>query len=349
MSTQLGMNKELGTAWFTFYTKVRPILVFLLFLGTIADFAQYYTVYFSHIGLLIALVSNITAVVLSVMVAIKSDDNYGTFVRFVKGVLIFECFNIALQISIQQYYEFETTLLEVIIVTCVLGLVSYFLWYRPNIKYFKKRLIQLPAVTQTTSSDILSETNTIQAQPPATPNPQSKKAIPVSKQPRKYCSLCGNPIDPVTKKCQGCGKQYFKGFTFKTVLEAMACTFLVFSLGVNIFLCFIISDFKEDFSEQTKDISTLTANNNQLETDNTALQSTIADLKKEKNSLRVKLGNYAEAIAFYEKYFVMVADDGTDLYHNYDCYSFQACDTFWIYYLDDAVEDGYEPCPRCCD
>jgi len=32
---------------------------------------------------------------------------------------------------------------------------------------------------------------------------------PVSKVAVKYCSRCGNAIDPTTKKCTGCGKQYF--------------------------------------------------------------------------------------------------------------------------------------------
>lgn len=351
MSAQLGMNRELGTAWFTFYTKVRPILAFLIFLASIADFAQHYTIYFSHIGLLIAFVVSITEVVLSVMVAIKSDDDYGTFVRFVKGVLLFECFNIALQISIQQYYEFETTLLEVIIVACVLGLVSYFLWYRPNIKYFKKRLIQLPAVTQTSSSEILPKMNTIQAQSPATPNPQPKKATPVSKLPRKYCSHCGKGIDPDTKKCTGCGKQYFKGISWKVVFTTIFIILFVVSFAGNIILCFKNIDLNNTLAEVQSNAMTaksLQKSNSNLQEEINELKADIADLKVTKSTLQNQVREYASEIDFYDEFVVFVEDDGTNLYHNYDCYKFKA-ESFWAFNIDAAKDEGYDPCSLCCN
>lgn len=52
---------------------------------------------------------------------------------------------------------------------------------------------------------------------PATKTTKTKKI--------KYCSRCGSPINSSTKKCTGCGKQYFK-VTFKPVL----CIFLVILL-----------------------------------------------------------------------------------------------------------------------
>ncbi len=42
------MNRQLGTKWFTFYTKVRPWLACLTAITVIADFMQYQEIYTSY-------------------------------------------------------------------------------------------------------------------------------------------------------------------------------------------------------------------------------------------------------------------------------------------------------------
>lgn len=55
-----------------------------------------------------------------------------------------------------------------------------------------------------------------------------------------------------------------------------------------------------------------------------------------------------QKLDFFDEYVVFVEDDGTNLYHKYDCYRFKG-DYFWAYNTDQAIDIGYEPCPRCCE
>lgn len=65
------------------------------------------------------------------------------------------------------------------------------------------------------SSAPIQATNSIPTSPPTTVATPS--AVPPQKNV-KYCSLCGSRIDSNTKKCTGCGKQYFKGISWTVVL-----------------------------------------------------------------------------------------------------------------------------------
>ena len=53
-----------------------------------------------------------------------------------------------------------------------------------------------------------------------------------------------------------------------------------------------------------------------------------------------------EKLQFYDQYIVFVEDDGTNLYHTYDCFKFVK-ESFWAYNVDAAFENGYDPCPYC--
>ena len=135
------MNRQLGTKWFTFYAKVRPWLACLMSLTIIVDFFQYMDVYFSYWWMLLYFITGVAQPVLAIMVFAKSEGDYGDFVRFVNGVLIFETINMAYQQGVQQYiksFEFGTAF----IIALIILVVGYFLWYRLNIKYFKKRILR---------------------------------------------------------------------------------------------------------------------------------------------------------------------------------------------------------------
>lgn len=135
------MNRKLGTKWFTFYAKVRPWLACLTALTIIVDFFQHMDVYFSYWWMLLYFITGVAQPVLAIMVFAKSEGDYGNFVRFVNGVLIFETINMAYQQGVQQYiksFEFGTAF----IIALIILVVGYFLWYRLNIKYFKKRILR---------------------------------------------------------------------------------------------------------------------------------------------------------------------------------------------------------------
>ena len=135
------MNRQLGTKWFTFYAKVRPWLACLMSLTIIVDFFQYMDVYLSYWWMLLYFITGVAQPVLAIVVFAKSEGDYGDFVRFVNGVLIFETINMAYQQGVQQYiksFEFGTAF----IIALIILVVGYFLWYRLNIKYFKKRILR---------------------------------------------------------------------------------------------------------------------------------------------------------------------------------------------------------------
>ena len=90
MEYRLGMNREYGAKWFVFYAKVRPWLVCLGFLTTVADFWQYTDVYFEYWWLMLYFLGAIVQVAFSVTVCKQSSDTYPRFVKFVKGVLAYE-------------------------------------------------------------------------------------------------------------------------------------------------------------------------------------------------------------------------------------------------------------------
>ena len=133
-------NTNLGTKWFTFYTKVRPWFVCVASIGVIADIIQYPQAYWGKGWALLYFAMSIIHPILSVAVFIKSLGEYDVFVSFVKKVLFYETVNIAYQQSVLQYiknqFDFSAGLITFIIIFPIL----FFLWYFLNAKYFNKRL-----------------------------------------------------------------------------------------------------------------------------------------------------------------------------------------------------------------
>ena len=170
---------------------------------------------------------------------------------------------------------------------------------------------------------------------PIAPKPSTTVVPPVSnKQKIKYCSNCGQIIDPISKKCRGCGKQYFKGISAKTVLAILTCVLSIASIAGNIALCISNVDLRENISS--------------LEKTNASLKEKNEGLKEENEQYYDYWVESFNEIAFYDEYVVFVEDDGTNLYHKYDCSKFTG-DSFWAFNVDAAKDEGYKPCSRCCD
>lgn len=151
-----------------------------------------------------------------------------------------------------------------------------------------------------------------------------EKYTPKEKQDKKvkikYCSQCGSQIDPVTKKCTGCGKQYFKGIkiTKFTCITTIVAVFLIISVVFNIF-------------QNIK--------NQELNTEIDNLIESVDDLEND-------IWQYKTNANFVDEYVVFVEDDGTNLYHKIDCYRFKR-ESFWIYNVPTAENYDYSPCPLC--
>jgi uncharacterized paraquat-inducible protein A len=181
----LKMNRQLGTKWFTFYTKVRPWFACLAVFSVIVDFMQYTDTYLNNWWLLLYFILAIIQPILSVIVAIKSEGDYSDFVSFVKHVLLFEIFYISYQQGVQEYIRSEFKIGSALTTFIVIIVIGYFLWYRLNIKYFEKRI------------NVITTNNFI----PEDPNRLIE------------CKSCGYRDKKVFTSCPKCGK-YAKQYVY---------------------------------------------------------------------------------------------------------------------------------------
>ncbi len=134
------MNRNLGTKWFMFYTKVKPWLHFFFIFGSIGEFAEYTDLYMQYWWLTLSFVFKILHSILCIAVFIKSRGRYIDFVPFVKVVLFFETISFAYQQAVTQYisnlFETETAINSFM----VLFVIYFLLWYILNVNYFNKRI-----------------------------------------------------------------------------------------------------------------------------------------------------------------------------------------------------------------
>lgn len=73
----------------------------------------------------------------------------------------------------------------------------------------------------------------------------------------KFCKLCGGQIDDHTKKCSGCGKQYFKGIKFNKFLMTIIVlsAIILTSVIINIVQFVKIENLTDKVESQTSTIS----------------------------------------------------------------------------------------------
>lgn len=222
------MNKQLGTKWFTFYTKIRPWLASIMFLTALIDFVQYIDIYMENFYLFLYFLMAIAQVVLAIIVTIKSNENYGDFVEFVKKVLIFETINIPYQQGVKQYLQSGLDFNYALFIFVILLVICYFTWYRLNVKYFEKRLMHEPVLevhsvvtdvnnTQEnmpeTSNTRMVDTPIVEKQSennsiyhPQTDCEQIAMAIPlISQHEISFCRICGSKLLEDSQYCHKCG------------------------------------------------------------------------------------------------------------------------------------------------
>lgn len=205
MTYSLEMNRQLGTKWFTFYTRVRPWFACLTTLTVIVDFLQYMNTYFSNWWLLLHFAASITQAVLSIAVAVKSDDAYADFVKFVKGVLLFETISMAYGQGVQQYIQNGLDLGSAVISFIIVLVISYFVWYRLNVKYFEKRLMQAEDNNIVTAPNYTEPAKPVPVKPAVEVTPIITNAT--ASEPTKicFCRKCGEKLIENSIFCRKCG------------------------------------------------------------------------------------------------------------------------------------------------
>lgn len=121
---------------------------------------------------------------------------------------------------------------------------------------------------------------------PVTAPIAEKTMVPNSNEKHNFCKKCGSAIDPNTKKCSGCGKQYFNGK--KTVPIVLLSVLLIGSIGLNVMQYLQGQEASETVAVQTTQIE-------ELEKEVSTQKSTISSQKSQIADLEEK-GGYFDTI-----------------------------------------------------
>lgn len=160
---------------------------------------------------------------------------------------------------------------------------------------------------------------------------------PTVKSKIKYCSRCGSSIDSVSKKCTGCGKQYFKGIRFK---RSSAKTIKTTAIVAVILLLSTLCVYQHINNQNLKsDVAKLKRRNNEK-------SETITELNNTNSRLRAQIYNHEELSNFIDDYVVFIENDGTNQYHKFDCSLFKR-ESFWVLNIESAKNGGYDECSLC--
>lgn len=169
-----------------------------------------------------------------------------------------------------------------------------------------------------------------------------KEALVKKKQEKKkFCKLCGGGISTKNKKCLKCGKQYFLFPKFrlkkKTFLIGGVSFVILALIGLNIFQL-ITSQMKYKQYEaklvENEDLIAQIRNSSQDKT------KRLSELSSEVSALKRKT-------SFFDRYAVIAPNDGSKIYHRYDCTYLNNSVGFWIYNDWAAQSLGFKPCPYC--
>ncbi|MBQ5749051.1 MAG: hypothetical protein IIV87_02720 [Oscillospiraceae bacterium] len=83
-----------------------------------------------------------------------------------------------------------------------------------------------------------------------------------------------------------------------------------------------------------------------LQNENKTLSASLEAMEKEYSALKKDAETNAAKASFMDSYVVFVENDGTGLYHRYNCGNFPRR-TFWAYSRNLAENHGYDACPNC--
>ena len=144
-----------------------------------------------------------------------------------------------------------------------------------------------------------------------------------------YCKLCGNEIDNKTRKCSGCGKQYFH-LSKRVYIIALVSIIAVGLIGANLYQYI---ENNQTIELLNKNLDSMSDNRDEFMAKNDALSSELFSKERE--------------LAFWDKSAVIVTESGKK-YHHYGCYHLNGCSSIWIYNIEAAKSRGYTPCLDCC-
>lgn len=183
--------KKYGMKWYNFYVKIRPwiaiVITFFSLLSTLTDAIPHL---FEEVNkktltiLLVVVAFSFTEIVLQFRVFIASSIERNKLLKYIKDLLFFEV------VSMGYYVIFDETFknvkgLESFLLLMVAFVIGHFVWYKPNLKYFEKRLGVSAPVIQSAPKAMSSNSESKQVYKPASQTTQNivvnspKQAKPV--------------------------------------------------------------------------------------------------------------------------------------------------------------------------
>ena len=147
-------------------------------------------------------------------------------------------------------------------------------------------------------------------------------------------------MTPLLKSVLAAENSIFRGFSWKAALIVLAVLFII-SVAANIVLFFSNTELQSDIVNLERENSALEAENQQLEDD-------VASLKKSKDTFYSFYDRNHDKLELLDSWVVFVENDGTQLYHKYECNKFVG-DDCWAHNIEYAEYLGYKPCPLCFD
>lgn len=169
------------------------------------------------------------------------------------------------------------------------------------------------------------------------------------KSKSRFCKFCGSSIDPYTKKCTGCGRQYFH-----VRISALCVLSIVLLVSTITLSSILISNGNRN--EVT--VSRLKAQITDLEQDIENKNKEIQDLDEQLNKktafcqqLISERDTLSFQVDFFKENIVFVSIDDSATYHKYDCYLFTysryTSKKYWAYNIELAESNGIRPCEHC--
>ena len=132
-------KKPIGTWWFWFYTKVRPIVGTILLWYWVKSNGELLQKLNLPWWKMLYFAFSFAPTVLSLIVLFVSLGEYNSFAKFVKPVLLIETFFFACTVGMSiNTASFD--IVRFLVAFAIAFVVFFFVWYWTNKKYFQKRV-----------------------------------------------------------------------------------------------------------------------------------------------------------------------------------------------------------------
>lgn len=217
-----------------------------------------------------------------------------------------------------------------------------------------KHSFNAKSAPETTEPDLESTEPSPTIADPASPAPATPKL--------RYCKLCGAPIDPATRKCNGCGKQYFRPPVLPKKhlcigAAALACAAVVI-LTVNLVSRLSAAETRvEELAAQVAELdSQLTAKADMLKRYTgiaSSYRSDLAELQKKYDSLVKESARYKEDLRYCEDYCAYIVPTSISginsggLYHRLNCPYAGPINDLVMIEIGFLKSKDYSACPHC--